>query len=130
MDVGSIWMFQTRFDLPDTAVLCLASQLHLFFNMYMVEVIYHRVFSRLTLTPLIISSFFEEYSPNNGSTHPLPVTALAVSTTPIERKICRFLKLMNSVLKAQLSSLLGHLFRIRGFLISPPSPLRWGKAST
>ena len=34
---------------------------------------------------------------------------------------------MNSVLKAQLSYLLRHLFRIRGFLISPPSPLRWGK---
>ncbi len=47
--------------------------------------------------------------------------------TPIERNICRFLKLMNSVLKAQLSYLLRHLFRIRGFLISPPSPLRWGK---
>ena len=34
---------------------------------------------------------------------------------------------MNSVLKAPLSYLLRHLFRIRGFLISPPSPLRWGK---
>ena len=34
---------------------------------------------------------------------------------------------MNSVLKAQLSYLLRHLFRIREFLISPPSPLRWGK---
>jgi len=33
--------------------------------------------------------------------------------TPIERKICRFLKLMNSVLKAHLSHLLRHLFRIR-----------------
>ena len=43
--------------------------------------------------------------------------------TPIERKTCRFLKLMNLVLKAQLSSLLRHLFRVRGFLISPPSPL-------
>ena len=30
---------------------------------------------------------------------------------------------MNLVLKAQLSSLLRHLFRVRGFLISPPSPL-------
>ena len=50
-----------------------------------------------------------------------------LSNTPIERKICRFLKLMNSVLKAQLPYLLRHLFRIRRFLISPPSPLRWGK---
>ncbi len=53
-------------------------------------------------------------------------TKKIINYTPIERKICRFLKLMNSVLKAQLSYLLRHLFRIRGFLISPPSPLRWG----
>ena len=47
---------------------------------------------------------------------------------PTEPKLCRFLELMNLVLRARLSDLFLNQFRIIRFLISPPSHLRWGKA--
>ena len=50
------------------------------FNTYMLDVTCHRVLSRLTLTPLIVSSSTGEYVPNRGSTQPLPVTAFDVNT--------------------------------------------------